>query len=72
MPKTDHVREAERRQADLIRQMSPYRRLEIALSLYRTAQEIKKGALSALHPNWSDQQLESTTRRIFLTGYAGN
>jgi hypothetical protein len=36
-----HIRQAEEHQAQLIRAMTPYRRLEIAQDLYATAWKIK-------------------------------
>lgn len=67
-----HSRRAEQLQEDLIRKMSPRRRLEIALSIYSTAWEIKKSALRALHPEWTEIQIAAAVRRIFQTGYAGD
>ncbi|MEI6072077.1 MAG: hypothetical protein WCS31_09810 [Verrucomicrobiae bacterium] len=68
----DHLRKAEEIQNDLIRKMSPARRLETALSLYKTAWEIKKSGLRSMHPDWTEPALEARTRRIFVTGYAGD
>ena len=67
-----HTRRAEQLQEDLIRKMSPGRRLEAALSLYSTAWEMKKGGLRAIHPEWTESQIAVATRRIFQTGYAGD
>ncbi len=66
------MNEVERMQAELIRQMTPYRRLEIARELYSTAQNIKSAGLRRQHPAWSDTQIQSRLRRIFQTGYAGD
>jgi len=68
----DHLRKAEEIQNDLIRKMSPARRLKTALSLYKTAWEIKKSGLRSMHPDWTEGALEARTRRIFVTGYAGD
>ena len=68
----DHLTNAEEIQNDLIRKMSPARRLETALSLYRTAWDIKKSGLRSMHPDWTEAALEARTRRIFVTGYAGD
>ncbi len=66
-----HVCEAERRQAELIRRMSPGRRLEIAQELYETAWQLKEAGLRRQHPDWSDADIRAKCRRIFITGYAG-
>jgi hypothetical protein len=66
-----HVREAEQHQAELIRAMTPFRRLEIAREMYDTAWKIKSAGLQAQHPDWSPGEVAAAVRRIFLTGYAG-
>ena len=67
-----HPQKAEEIQNELIRKMSPARRLETAFSLYKMAWNIKLSGLRTLHPDWSQEDLEVRTRRIFVTGYAGN
>lgn len=47
---TDHPQIAESKQADLLRAMTPGRRLEIANSIYETAWAIKSSALRARYP----------------------
>ena len=69
---TDHSQKAEEIQNELILKMSSFRRLETAFSLYQTAWDIKKSGLKALHPDWTESALEARTRRIFVTGYAGD
>jgi hypothetical protein len=59
-------------QNQIIRKMTPGQRLAIAQELYQTAWEIKKSALKALHPDWTDEEILQRTRRIFVTGYAGD
>jgi len=68
----DHLRKAEEIQNELIRKMSPARRLEAAMSLYKTAWDIKISGLRGQHPDWTEAALEARTRRIFVTGYAGD
>lgn len=63
--------EAEAIQTALIRKMTPGRRLEIAQSMYNTAWEFKAAWLRSQHPDWSEEEVQQTTRRIFVTGYAG-
>ena len=66
-----HVRAAEKFQEDLIRRMTPGRRLQIAQELYDTAWQIKEAGLRRQYPDWSDDAIRAKCRRIFLTGYAG-
>jgi hypothetical protein len=73
-PKDDvpaHVRHAEEKQAQLIRAMTPHRRLELARDLYEVAWKIKLAGLRSQHPDWSDHEVAAATRSVFLTGYAG-
>jgi len=71
-PVSAHQVAAERIQDELIRKMSPERRLEIACDLYSMAWEVKMDAIRKQHPDWSEQAVSSRTRRIFITGYAGD
>ncbi len=66
-----HVCEAEQRQGELIRRMSPGRRLEIAQELYDTAWQLKEAGLRRQYPEWSDAEIHAKCRRVFVTGYAG-
>jgi hypothetical protein len=72
MTQPAHVVEAQRRQDEIIRQMTPCRRLEIAMALYRTAWDYKQAWLRGQHSEWSADQIASATRRIFQTGHAGD
>ena len=65
------MRRAESVQNDLIRRMTPGRRLEIAQELYETAWQLKQSGLRHQHPGWSDAEIRAKCRRVFLTGYAG-
>jgi len=67
-----HSSQALEIQNQIIRKMTPGQRLAIAQELYETAWEIKKSALRALHPEWTEEEIFKRTRRIFVTGYAGN
>jgi hypothetical protein len=69
--KQPHVQRANHAQDELIRAMSPARRLEIAQELYDTAWQLKVAGLRREHPDWSDEHLVAKARRVFLTGYAG-
>lgn len=67
----DHVAAAERMQDEIIRKMTPARRLEVARGLYETAWKLKAAGLRHQHPDWSEEQVLAKVRRVFLTGYAG-
>jgi len=67
-----HQLKAEELQKELIRKMTPGQRLSTALALYQTAWEIKKSGLRSLHPDWTEDALQARTRRVFVTGYAGD
>jgi hypothetical protein len=67
-----HVAEADRIQREIIRKMTPAQKFAIARELYDTAWEIKKSALRAQYPEWTDEQVLARVKRIFTTGYAGN
>jgi hypothetical protein len=66
-----HVAEADRIQREIIRKMTPAQKFAIARELYDTAWEIKKSALRAQHPDWTDDQVLARVKRIFTTGYDG-
>jgi hypothetical protein len=67
----DHALVAARMQEELIRAMTPGRRLEVARELYETAWQLKAAGLRREHPDWSDREVLAKLRRVFLTGYAG-
>lgn len=67
-----HHLKAEEIQKELIRKMTPGKRLSTAMALYQTAWEIKKSGLRALHPDWTEEAIQSRLRRVFVTGYAGD
>jgi len=62
---------AEHKQDDIIRGMTPERRLEVSRELYDTAWNLKLAAVKRQHPDWPDKQVFAKVRRVFLTGYAG-
>jgi hypothetical protein len=66
-----HVRHAAQVQNEIIRAMSPGRRLEVARELYDTAWQIKAAGLRRQHPDWPEEFLLAKLRRVFVTGYAG-
>lgn len=66
-----HSGDAERKQDEIIRLMTPARRLEVARELYETAWQLKWAGVKRQHPGWNDQEIFAKVRRVFLTGYAG-
>ena len=66
-----HVAEADRIQREIIRKMTPAQKFSIARELYDTAWEIKKSALRAQYPEWTEEQVHARVKRIFTTGYDG-
>ncbi|MEX1113870.1 MAG: hypothetical protein WEB53_01380 [Akkermansiaceae bacterium] len=66
-----HVRHAEQAQDEILRAMSPRRRLEVARELYEVAWQLKAAGLRHEHPDWPEDHILDKLRRVFLTGYAG-
>jgi hypothetical protein len=66
-----HVQRAMQAQDEMIRAMSPGRRLKVAQELYETAWQLKLAGLRREHPERSDEVILAQARRVFLTGYAG-
>jgi hypothetical protein len=62
---------AERRQDEIIRAMTPGRRLQVASELYEMAWKLKAAGLRRQHPTWPEEQIRAKVRRVFITGYAG-
>ncbi len=48
------------------RAMTPAQRLKQAYALYWTARRLRTTSERALHPEWTDTQLDAHVRRIFL------
>ncbi len=46
--------------------MTGEKRLQLAEKLYWSARRMKIAGLRAQHPEWSQEQLEAETRRVFL------
>ena len=59
-----HVAEADLIQREIIRKMTPAQKFAIARELYDTAWEIKKSALRAQHPDWTEEQVHARVKRI--------
>ena len=46
--------------------MTPQQKLEQAAMLYRSARELKAAALRTEHPDWTEEQVQSKVREVFL------
>jgi hypothetical protein len=61
-----HVRDAQNRQYEIFRAMSPKQRWNQFLSLRATAWKLKRAGLKSLHPDIPDSELEDMVREYFL------
>jgi hypothetical protein len=61
-----HHIDSERSRLLLVGAMSPARKLEIATQLYWAARDMKRAGVHRLHPDWTDEQIESAVRDIFM------
>ena len=68
---TDHLGRAVDAQDEILRAMSPGRRLQVAQELYETAWQLKAAGLRREHPDWPEERVMGKLRRVFVTGYAG-
>lgn len=48
------------------RAMTPAERLKQSYALYWTARRLRAANERAMHPDWTDEQIEVHVRRIFL------
>jgi hypothetical protein len=53
-------------QFEILRRMTPGRRLEIAEGMYWSARRMKSDWLKSLHPEWAEEQVNREVSRIFL------
>ncbi len=58
--------QASPKQIEILRAMTGEKRLQLAEKLYWSARRMKIAGLRAQHPEWSQEQLEAETRRVFL------
>lgn len=58
--------DASSKQEEILKKMSPARKLEVAQQLYVSAFQLKKAWLENQHPDWSQERLEEETRKIFF------
>jgi len=60
--------EAKRVEIEALRRLGPAGRLAMAQQLYRTAWQLKAAGLRHLHPDWTDEQVQTKVRELFLYG----
>ncbi len=53
-------------QDEILRQMTPQQKLEVAMNLYYSARELKSAWIRQLHEDWSDQQVAEAVREVFV------
>ena len=51
---------------DRFKNMTPEQKLNLSIQLYWSARELKKAALRKFHSDWSEEQIESKVKDIFL------
>jgi hypothetical protein len=67
LPPLPPFSEAESRQIDLYRFMTPLQRWEQAVKLREMAWAIRLACLKKKHPEWSPAELDAAVREFFLT-----
>ncbi len=58
--------EGQRIQDDILRAMTPERKLELAMELYWSARDLKAAGLRRQHPDWSQEQVQAAVREVFM------
>ena len=66
LPPIPALTEAELRQVEIFRSMTPFQRWERAIKLRQMVGEIRKMSLKADHPGWSEEKLEEAVRDFFI------
>jgi hypothetical protein len=61
-----HVLDAENRQREIFRAMTPARRWEQFLSLRATAWKLKRAGIKSVHPDLPASEIEDMVREYFL------
>ena len=64
--KPEHVFDAEHRQHEIFRAMTPGQRWEQFLSLRTTAWKLKRAVVKSLHPELPETEIETIVREYFL------
>jgi len=66
MESFDNQDAADKAYWQIIQAMTPEQKLRTAHGLYETAREVKAAALRQFHPDWSEEQVLTTVREVFL------
>ena len=53
-------------QKKLYQEMTPEKKLQVALGLYYSARKLKAAGLKMQHPDWSTDKINRKVREIFL------
>ena len=56
----------DQKQKRIFKSMEPEQKLQIALSLYYSAKELKAAGLRVQNPDWSEEKILNKLRAIFL------
>ena len=48
--------------------MTPAQKVSLIERYYRDAKSLKRAAIKSLHPDWTDDKVEQTIKKIFLYG----
>ncbi len=54
------------KQRDIIRGMSPAKKLALAEQLWHEARRLKEASVRTLHPDWPDSKVRQAVREAFL------
>jgi hypothetical protein len=52
-------------QDEILRKMSPERKLEAAVALYRSSRQLKTAWIASLHKDWSQEKIAKAVRESF-------
>ncbi len=66
MKPSDTLAEIEEIQLDIIRKMSPEKRLELAIQLYETEQNLLSEGIRSRHPEYTEEEIRLALIRILL------
>ena len=53
-------------QRDIIKKMTPEKKLQVAMQLYKSARALKKASLRSQYPDLDEDALEQKLKEIFL------
>ena len=55
-------------QDEILRKMSPEKKLQMAGGMYDLAKKLKNAYLAQQHPDWTEEQVDKAVREIFANG----